>query len=234
PIDLSCCFWHYCPELLVAARVTTMFLRSSVVKKGGKTYRYWKLVENVRTDTGPRQQVVAHLGDLSNFTAADWQALAGRMGEPEMAAALQRRVRQGGRQGRPPKWTIEDHSASTSDASDLVSIRLSETSWREPVAFGDVYTALVLWKRLGLGELLGERMDGSAAKIPWRPPCRTRRWRAAAISDSPMRPARACQSAAVKLERSPKWATTCCRGPVSVRTFSTSFQRSEERRVGKE
>ena len=79
-----------------------MFLRSSVVKKGGKTYRYWKLVENVRTDTGPRQQVVAHLGDLSNFSAADWQVLAGRMGEPEMAAALQRRVRQGGRQGRPP------------------------------------------------------------------------------------------------------------------------------------
>src|ERR1035441_7161646 len=30
---------------------------------------------------------------------------------------------------------------------------------------------------------------------PWRPPCRTRRWRAAAISGSPMRPARACQSA---------------------------------------
>jgi hypothetical protein len=26
-----------------------MFLRSSVVKKAGKTYRYWKLVENVRT-----------------------------------------------------------------------------------------------------------------------------------------------------------------------------------------
>src|ERR1022692_3368978 len=47
---------------------------------------------------------------------------------------------------------------------------------------------------------------------PWRPPCRTRRWRAAAISGSPMRPARACQSAAVKLERSPKWATfpICC------------------------
>src|SRR5438876_12436732 len=101
-----------------------MFLRSSVVKKGGRTYRYWKLVENVRTETGPRQQVVAHLGDLSNFTAADWQTLAGRMGEPEMAAALERRVRQGGRQGRPPKWTIKDRAAS-SDASDVVSIRLS-------------------------------------------------------------------------------------------------------------
>src|SRR5438105_1902173 len=54
-----------------------MFLRSSVVKKAGKTYRYWKLVENVRTDAGPRQQVVAHLGDLSKVTAAEWQALAG-------------------------------------------------------------------------------------------------------------------------------------------------------------
>jgi transposase len=141
-----------------------MFLRSSVVKKAGKTYRYWKLVENVRTGNGPRQQVVAHLGDLSNFNAADWQALAGRMGEPEMAAALERRVRQGGRQGRPPKWTIDDRSTP---ASDLVSIRLSETSWREPVAFGDVYTALVLWKRLGLAELLGERMNGATAKVPW-------------------------------------------------------------------
>ena len=144
-----------------------MFLRSSVVKKGGKTYRYWKLVENVRTETGPRQRVVAHLGDLSNFTAGDWQDLAGRMGEPEMAAALQRRVRQSGRSGRPPKWTLADRAGSASDASDVVSIRLSATSWREPVAFGDVYTALVLWKRLGLGELLGERMNGSAAKVPW-------------------------------------------------------------------
>ena len=143
-----------------------MFLRSSVVKKSGKSYRYWKLVENVRTDAGPRQRVVAHLGDLSNFTAADWQALARRMGEPEMAAALERRVQQGGRSGRPPKWTIQDRAASASDA-DVVSIRLSETSWREPVAFGDVYTALVLWKRLGLAELLGERMNDSVAKVSW-------------------------------------------------------------------
>jgi len=115
----------------------------------------------------PRQRVVAHLGDLSNFTAADWQALAGRRGEPEMAGALERRVRQGGRNGRPPKWTIEDRAAAAAAASDVVSIWLSETSWREPVAFGDVYTALVLWKRLGLGKLLSERMNRSVAKVPW-------------------------------------------------------------------
>lgn len=141
-----------------------MFLRSSVVKKGTKTYRYWKLVENVRTDSGPRQRVVAHLGDLSNFTARDWDTLARRMGEPEMASALERRARQSGRNGRPPKWSLEDRVPS---AADVVSIRLSETSWREPVAFGDVYTALILWKRLGLGKLLGDRMDGLHAKVPW-------------------------------------------------------------------
>jgi hypothetical protein len=49
----------------------------------------------------------------------------------------------------------------------VVSIRPSETSWREPVAFGDVYAALVLWKGLGLAELLGARRNGSAAKVPW-------------------------------------------------------------------
>jgi hypothetical protein len=87
------------------------------------------------------------LGDLSNFTAADWQALAGRMGEPEMAAALERRVRQGGRQGRPPKWTLEDRSASASDSSDVVSIRLSETTWREPVAFGGLRSKTSLGRR---------------------------------------------------------------------------------------
>jgi len=39
-----------------------MFLRSAVVKKAGKSYRYWKLVETVRTAAGPRQRAVAHLG----------------------------------------------------------------------------------------------------------------------------------------------------------------------------
>ncbi|GFP35633.1 hypothetical protein HKBW3S43_01422 [Candidatus Hakubella thermalkaliphila] len=69
-----------------------MFLRSTAKKVKGKTYRYWKLVENVRTERGVRQRVVAHLGDLASFRAEDWQALAERMGEPEMARALEAQV----------------------------------------------------------------------------------------------------------------------------------------------
>ena len=141
-----------------------MFLRSSVVKRAGKTYRYWKLVETVRTANGPRQRIVVHLGDLSNFSARDWQALAERMGEPDMAAALERRVRQGGRQGRPPKWTIQDR---IDDSPDTATIRLSKTSWWEPVRFGDVYTALVLWRRLRLGELLSTASEDSRSRVNW-------------------------------------------------------------------
>ncbi len=141
-----------------------MFLRSTVVKKGGKRYRYWKLVETVRTAAGPRQRVVAHLGDLAHFTAADWETLAHRLGEPALAAALERRVRQGGRKGRPPKWTLRDRVRA---APDAVTIRLGETSWRNPLPFGDVYAGLVLWQRLGLGALLTAKLGPSRAEVPW-------------------------------------------------------------------
>jgi hypothetical protein len=144
--------------------MTTMFLRSTVVKKGGKSYRYWKLVETVRTARGPRQRVVAHLGDLAHFTAADWESLAQRLGEPAMAAALERRVRQGGRKGRPPTWTLQDRVRA---APDAVTIRLGETTWRNPLPCGDVYAGLVLWQRLGLGALLAAKIDASRAGVPW-------------------------------------------------------------------
>lgn len=141
-----------------------MFLRSTVVKKAGKSYRYWKLVETVRTATGPRQRVVAHLGALAHFTAADWETLAQRLGGPAMAAALERRVRQGGRRGRPPKWTLQDRVRA---APDAVTIRLGETTWRDPRPCGDVYAGLVLWQRLGLGALLAAKIDESRAEVPW-------------------------------------------------------------------
>ena len=41
-----------------------MFLRRCRQSSGGRSYRYWKLIESVRTARGPRQRVVAYLGDL--------------------------------------------------------------------------------------------------------------------------------------------------------------------------
>src|SRR5437762_5330159 len=110
PIDLALYFCHYLPELLIDSSGDN---HVSSQLSGQEGWQDLSLLEACRERPHrcrPRQQVVAHLGDLSNFTAAEWQALAGRMGEPEMAAALERRVRQGGRQGRPSKWPIEGRS----------------------------------------------------------------------------------------------------------------------------
>ena len=43
-----------------------MFIRPCYRKKNGKKYAYWALVESYRTDRGPRQRVVAHLGQLKD------------------------------------------------------------------------------------------------------------------------------------------------------------------------
>lgn len=139
-----------------------MFLRSAGVKSGGKVLRYWKLVENYGTARGTRQRVVAHLGRLDNFTARDWQALAERMGQPDMAAALQYRVKNV-RRGRPC-----DRVAPLSPEEALcqtVPIRLGEVGWKDPRRFGDVYAALHFWRVLGLGHLLAGELKGRSAPM---------------------------------------------------------------------
>ena len=41
-----------------------MFIRPYYRKKDGKRHAYWALVESYRTERGPRQRVVAYLGQL--------------------------------------------------------------------------------------------------------------------------------------------------------------------------
>ena len=43
-----------------------MFIRPYYRKKDGKRHAYWALVESYRTDRGPRQRVVAYLGQLED------------------------------------------------------------------------------------------------------------------------------------------------------------------------
>ncbi len=140
-----------------------MYLRSTTVKsKGGKTYRYWKLVESVNTEKGPRQRVIAHLGDLTSFGPEDWQELADRMGAPEMVSKLQRRVRQGGRKGRPPGWTLDDHMQK----GETVTVRLDSIRLKNPRDFGDVYVGLQIWKHLGLGKLMAQLFEEETTGVP--------------------------------------------------------------------
>ena len=50
-----------------------MFLRRYTRTKDGKTHTYYALVESVRTDAGPRQHVVAYLGELNHDEQKRWQ-----------------------------------------------------------------------------------------------------------------------------------------------------------------
>ena len=50
-----------------------MFLRRYTRTKNGKQRVYFALVESTRTDAGPRQQVVAHLGELQLAQEQRWQ-----------------------------------------------------------------------------------------------------------------------------------------------------------------
>lgn len=50
-----------------------MFLRRYRRNKDGKIHTYFALVESVRTDAGPRQHVVAYLGELNHDQERRWQ-----------------------------------------------------------------------------------------------------------------------------------------------------------------
>jgi hypothetical protein len=51
-----------------------MFIRQCFRRKNGKRHAYWALVESYRTERGPRQRLVAWLGDVDE---------EGRLGPPE-------------------------------------------------------------------------------------------------------------------------------------------------------
>ena len=138
-----------------------MFLRSTLVKSGDKKIRYWKLVENYHTERGTRQRVVAHLGSLENFTAEDWRRLAERLGEPDMSAALEYRVKNV-RRGRPG---TRQAPYEPEDGEEAVPVYLGSVSWENPRKLGDVYVALRFWQRLGLGRLFSELLVGRSAEM---------------------------------------------------------------------
>ena len=54
----------------------SMYIRKITRKKDGKTPAYWALVESRRTERGPRQHVVAYLGEMD---------AAGRLGVQKAA-----------------------------------------------------------------------------------------------------------------------------------------------------
>ncbi len=64
-----------------------MFLRRYTRNKDGKSHTYYALVESTRTEAGPRQHIVAYLGELNHDEQHRWQRTSGHLQSPRRFAA---------------------------------------------------------------------------------------------------------------------------------------------------
>ena len=125
-----------------------MYLRRCYRAKDGKRHAYWALVKSVRTAKGPRQEVVAYLGDLDE---------AGRLGVQQAAGPLcSGSSRQGKMFEEPgavqPRWV----------EVDFAGVRVDGTR-----DFGGPWLALQLLGKLKLKTLLDGLMPAGREDVPW-------------------------------------------------------------------
>lgn len=122
-----------------------MFLRPTFVRKNGRRYAYWRLVESYRTERGPRQRTVAYLGQMDE---------AGRLGvhqaiEPQSTA-------------RQPALFADAETKPEFIEIDRTRVRVENC-----LKFGGPWLALELVKRLELHEFLRRELPTGKADVPW-------------------------------------------------------------------
>src|SRR5580700_7844163 len=104
-----------------------MFLRRYTRTVAGKRLTYYALVECVRTDAGPRQRVVAHLGELNGDEQRRWQRTVvfhNRQGET-----------------RQLRLFADDSPVDLPDDPEVVRVKLRSVGWTNARHFGDVWLA---------------------------------------------------------------------------------------------
>jgi len=121
--------------------IIVMYLRKIKRHKDGKTHGYWALVESYRTAKGPRQRVVAYLGEMDASGRLSMQLAAeNRMDyQADVFDELQ------------PKW---------------VEVNLNAVRVERVRDFGDIWLALELIKRLGLYDFFHRVIPSGREQIP--------------------------------------------------------------------
>ena len=130
-----------------------MFLRRNRRKANGETYEYWTLVKTVRTERGPRHQVVANLGKAPGLDSRS------RHGWEDVAALLE---------GRTPERQLDFGSnTNTPNHPQWTEVDVRGLRVERVREFGQAYLALALWRRLGLHTLLAELMAPGKERVEW-------------------------------------------------------------------
>ena len=140
-----------------------MFLRRYVRTKAGKQHAYFALVESVRTDAGPRQHVVAYLGELNADQERRWQ----------------RTVVFHNRQGDAQQLRLfpDDDTVPLPDDPDVVRVRVKEIGWTNARRFGDVFLGRWLWNLLDLDAIIDRHVPPGKETVRPVPARRDRRHR---------------------------------------------------------
>jgi transposase len=125
-----------------------MFIRPCYRKKNGKRHAYWALVESHRTDRGPRQRIVAYLGQLKETERRGVKHAAQGKGKPS-----HEQLRLFDSQGKPESEWIE---------VDTANVRVENQ-----LDFGGPWLALELIRKLKLDALLDRVMPRGKEDIPW-------------------------------------------------------------------
>jgi transposase len=121
-----------------------MYVRRCYREKNGKRHAYWALVESYRTARGPRQRVVAYLGELDE---------GGRIGVQQ---ALQ------------PDCTAQEHLfRPLSSTPEWVEVDIHGVRVERSRQFGGCWLGLALVRQLGLSALLEELLPQGREGISW-------------------------------------------------------------------
>jgi transposase len=129
-----------------------MFLRRYSRTKDGKNHVYYALVESVRTDAGPRQHILAHLGELNHDQERRWQRTAtfyNRQGDVQQLRLFP-----------------DDEGIALPADADVVRIRLDSVGWSNGRRFGDVWLARWLWHYVGLDAIVARHLPQGKETVP--------------------------------------------------------------------
>ena len=125
-----------------------MFIRPCYRKKNGKRHAYWALVESYRTPRGPRQRVVAYLGQLQDSERRGVQrAAAGNEKNPYEQLRLFGHDAQ-----LEPEWV----------EVDAANVRVENQ-----LEFGGPWLAWELMRKLHLDRLFKSVMPRGGEDVPW-------------------------------------------------------------------